>query len=239
MELQEISPERKFPASHKLALAAIADDASDKTNKSFPGIEKVMQWSGTGQRRALELISDLVDAGFIERVKGGYPGSRAVYLVTLPTPDPVDNSEKMGAESRTHSEMGAENPKKVRDLAPLSLEPLLLTLTSSTETHVTAREATSNDDGQVNGWVARRRHRRYSKHLDDTELLDKLGHVFLDFDPDRRRDVIRNAAYLVLGRAVRSGVTVAYPNAYVIDAILAEPFVYQKRAHDLEGTWRR
>lgn len=230
---------RKLPPSHKLALCALADDASDKTNRSFPGLEKVMKWSGTGKRRALELLEDLAANGLIERVEAGFPGRRAVYLVTLPTPSkPVDNSEIMGAESRTTSIMGAENPEKVRDLAPLSVNPLRLTHQSSIETHVNrANVANADDEESIDGWMNRRRHVRLTRSLDDEQLVEALGHLFLDFAPENRTRVIRSTALHVLGKAVRSGTRVAFPNQYVIRAITDEPEVYLKRAYEMEAQW--
>lgn len=230
---------RKLPPSHKLALAAIADDASDKTNRSFPGLEKIMKWSGTGKRRALELLEDLSEHGFIERVEAGFPGKRAVYLVTLPAPSrPVDNSEIMGAESRTTPEMGAENPEKVRDLAPLSLDPLRLTPQSSSPTHVNRARAESDDDqGIPDGWRQQRKYRKLSTALDDDELVSTLGSVFHDFEPENLTRIIRSTALFIIGKAVSSGVRVAFPNRYVTTAVLAEPEVYRRRAFDMEAMW--
>lgn len=227
--------DRKLPASHKLALAAVADDASDKTNRSWPGLEKVMTWSGTGKRRSLELLADLGSWGLIQQVEAGYPGKRAVYLLTLP---PVDNSPKMGAESRTTGEMGAEKASQSAESRTPLRRPSPVNTKSSTSTHVGTAPGSAVDDGKpIAGWLSRRRHARLARALDDTYLLEQLGELFLDFEPDRRPMLVRSSALLVLGRALRSGTRVAHPNAYVVDAITRDPEPFRKRAYEQEAAW--
>lgn len=239
-ELQELYTDdhpqgpRKLSPSHKLALMAIADDASDKTDHSFPGLDKVKRWASVGNRRALELIADLVAAGYLSNISPGYPGRRAVYQVHLTAPKPVDNSEKMGAESRTQPEMGAENPENARDSAPLSVDPLPLILQSHTQPHLGGARGSADDDGIYEGesWASGRRRRKAEKHLDQSILEQLVGDIYADFPDEHRSALIHNAALFVVGKAISSGSRLTDPTAYVAASIRREPEVHRRRAFD-------
>lgn len=245
-QLQHLYPETethhavKLPPSHKWALAAVADDASDKTDLSYPGLEKVQVWSGVGKRRALELLADLIAAGLLESISAGHPGKRAVYKVHIPkpAPEPVDNSEIMGAESRTPQIMGAIKSEMVRDLAPLSVDPLQLTKST---TQVTTEPVDNSGPAEAgtdhSSWWERRRvrgaTRKLAKTLDVDELHERIRPLFDDFD--RPRHIVLLTAYAILGKALTSGTTVLDPTAYVAASIKAEPEIYRKAAFNLEG----
>ena len=245
-ELQHLYPETdthlpvKLSPSHKWALAAIADDASDKTDRSYPGLEKVQRWAGVGKRRALELIADLTEAGLLESISAGHPGKRAVYQVHIPkpAPEPVDNSRIMGAESRTPQIMGALKDENARDIAPLSLDPLLKI--SKSVNDVTTEAVDNSADAETTGnssswaaWRLRRAIRKAGKTLGVDILADAAGTLFADFD--RPRHILLLTAYGILGKALKAGTVVHNPTAYVAASLRAEPEVHRQAAFNLDG----
>lgn len=246
----------KLSPSTKLALMAHADDASDETDLSFPGIHKVMTWALVGQRRAQEIIAELVDEGLLEHVQRGFPGKRAVYRVHVfqplteddpepvqEPPEPVDNSQIMGAKSRAWGEMGAISSRKARDLAPLLLEtPLKDSLSSVNDASTDARTAVVHDDEDSFptqlGWRARRIQRRTSQHLDPDALHDLVADTFVNagLDPAQLPRILYTIALLILAKPAKAGIRVTAPTSYVAAAITREPHVWIKRAFTLEVT---
>jgi hypothetical protein len=97
--------ERTIPGNMKLALMAICDDASDHTNLSWPGQEKIRQWSVVSERQSIRLVTALVEVGLVERVSGASRGRRAVYRVKVPPRPrmPVDNPKIKGDTDVTQS----------------------------------------------------------------------------------------------------------------------------------------
>jgi hypothetical protein len=70
-----------LPGTKKLVLMCIADDADKLTRVAAVGLEAIQAWAGVGRSQALGLIKELVDEGFIERVKAGRKGQRAEFRV--------------------------------------------------------------------------------------------------------------------------------------------------------------
>lgn len=237
----------KLSPSHKLALAAVADDASDKTDHSFPGLEKVQKWAGVGKRRALELIQDLTAATYLESIAAGFPGKRAVYKVNIPkagaiasaemAPEPVDNSQIMGAESRTSQIMGAEIRENARDLAPLSLDPLLIKQSPRRTTTESVDNSSVGDDQDSDspklGLLARRRQRKIGRELDHNRIFAHAATMLADIPEVDRRRIATMLAFAVLAYPAAKGESVTAPTAYVLRAFENDPFVWQKRGMDM------
>jgi hypothetical protein len=236
-----VAPVDDISASAKLALMAFADDASDRTDLSFPGLEKIMLWACVGRRRALEIIVILVEAGYLESVQRGFPGQRAVYRVVIkPAPEPVDNSQIMGAESRTPEIMGALFDEKVRDSAPLSLETLLTNTNQSvnemTQESYPQASIDDEDSGSVRlGLAGRVRRAVASSKLDIDTLTAHVAPIFDDVaDADRGR-VLYLIALRIIGKAAAAGTKLQNPTRYVTQSIQAEPEVWRKVAFELEA----
>lgn len=194
-----------------------------------------MRWSGTGKRRALELVQDLTEAGLVESVSPGYPGQRAIYRVCIPTQRPVDNLEIMGAESRTQPEKkGAGSRARVRDIAPLSGNTLKTLNQSHRSTHVTGPVENGDDQeaSGASGWATSRRRRRAEKHLNQQQLEQLVADIYADLPAEHRPTLIRNAALWVIGKALSSGSRLTDPTAYVAASIRNEPEVHRKRAFE-------
>lgn len=71
----------KLPSSKKLVFMCIADDADKLTRVAAVGLEAIQEWSGLGKSQALAVIKELVDEGYIARVKAGRKGQRAEFRV--------------------------------------------------------------------------------------------------------------------------------------------------------------
>jgi hypothetical protein len=237
--------------SKKLALMAIADDADDTTALSLPGIKKVMKWSTVTQRRALQLIADLADEGYVESVERGFPGKRAVYRVIISKAaqpvdnsdsEPVDNSQIMGAESDTRQKMGANQRHEVLDSAPLSLDNLLTTNANQSVNDLTTEsypQASSDDDedsGSVRlGLAGRVRRAVASSKLDIDQLTAQVAPIFDDVADAERGRVLYLIALRIIGKAAAAGTKLQNPTRYVTQSIQAEPEVWRKVAFELEA----
>jgi len=229
----------KLTPSHKLALGAVADDASERTNQSFPGIDKVQRWAVVRKRRALELIADLIGAGYLHSVESGFPGKRAVYRVTIPketsaaAPEPVDNSQIMGAIPRTPQIMGALSDENVRGIAPLSLDPLLIKQSLEITTTEAVDKSSVGDDQDSDspklGLLARHRQRKIGRELDHNRILAHAETMLAAIPESDRRRIATMLAYAVLAYPASRGESVTAPTAYVLRAFENDPFVWQKR----------
>lgn len=78
-----------LPQGQKLVLMAIADDASRDTRRAYPGHQKMMLWSDTGERRVAQILEELIARQLVARVSLGYEGRRSEYLI-FPTSDEID-----------------------------------------------------------------------------------------------------------------------------------------------------
>lgn len=68
-------------ASKKLVLMCIADDADKQSRIGRVGLDAIRKWSGLGRSRALEVIKDLVDEGYLARHAAGRIGRQAEFVV--------------------------------------------------------------------------------------------------------------------------------------------------------------
>jgi hypothetical protein len=236
----------------KLALMAIADDASDKTNMSFPGMEKVCEWAEVGPRRASQIITDLVDRGYIERVSRAYRGRRAVYLVTLPPRprEPVDNSQIKG-EAQFHQ--SGERWKSEPTKGEAQFHPLRIT--SPKEQQQSSAEA-----HQSLGKTSQPTTTDHSLAPADHGLRALLDRIFTgrrrhgiipDLDLERLvvdtrtmwgRETVAAPGFIealddfaleILRRGSRRRIT--NPTAYVLAAFTAEPIVWRAAMDDRLG----
>jgi hypothetical protein len=71
----------KLQPSTKLAFMAFCDSADKETGIAFPGMDQVITWSGVGKSRVHEIITELIEAGLLERLSSGHRGRRAEYRV--------------------------------------------------------------------------------------------------------------------------------------------------------------
>jgi hypothetical protein len=77
----DCAAEEDMEPSKKLALMAFADSADKLTRVAFPGLDRVMKWSGRKRSRAMELIAELCDDGKLKRKATGHKGRQAEYWV--------------------------------------------------------------------------------------------------------------------------------------------------------------
>jgi hypothetical protein len=68
-------------ASKKLVLMCIADDADKQSRIGRVGLDAIRTWSGLGRSRALEVIKQLVDEGYLVRHAAGRIGRQAEFVV--------------------------------------------------------------------------------------------------------------------------------------------------------------
>lgn len=153
---------RNLTPAHRLALMAIADDASDHTNLSWPGFHKICAWAMVKDRRAHAIIDDLIDAGYVERVQKAHTGRRTVYRVSLPPRprhQPVDNPQKEGALHDTHSKKrvhsGAQEGALERTPLPINSPQMINQSSENSHQSAPAKASTTRS---LSGWFKRRPH---------------------------------------------------------------------------------
>ncbi len=88
----EAAAETPLHSTSKLVLMAIADDANKETRKAFPGMPKMMLWSGASEARVQNILQELIAEQYIARVNFGRPGKRAEWLL-FPSTDEIDAIE--------------------------------------------------------------------------------------------------------------------------------------------------
>lgn len=71
----------ELPAASKLVLMALADSADDDGAGSIPGLAKLRAWSGLGKSRTLEVLAELIAAGWVVKTTAGRRGQRATFHV--------------------------------------------------------------------------------------------------------------------------------------------------------------
>jgi hypothetical protein len=81
MHLVESAARLKLPPSTKLAFMAFCDSADRETGIALPGQEQILEWAGVGKSRSHEIINELVELGYLARVREGRRGRRAEYRV--------------------------------------------------------------------------------------------------------------------------------------------------------------
>jgi hypothetical protein len=221
--------------AHRLALMAIADDASEHTNRSWPGFQKVCDWALVGERRGQQLIADLIESGYLERLQKAHTGRRTVYLVTVPPRPrkPVDNSQKEGAAQSTLSKKRVKSGAQegAAQSTPLPINSPQIDLKSSTEPHQVARESAKATTGFIAGWVDRIRPR---PRLDLLAVRRAVAEQFPDLaaDPMFPATVERFASEVLL----KAPAGAHHPTAYVIGAF-GQDFELQQRFVDAIGEW--
>ena len=233
----------------KLAFMAICDDASEDTRVSYPGLNKVMKWSGLTKSAAQAVIRELRREGYIYRLGGGYSGRRTEYLV-FPTSaevtaldaflGAVDNSEKKGAALSAQQVLkGAEKlGKGAGGSAPPLNTPLIdLTKSPSVDNH-RGRRAQPRGDGGIDqqqrlGPIGNLRRRRLRRELDTDRLAELVEGLYADFPVDERPRLLLAQAYQVLGYPAGKGIRVTDPTAYVATAMNRDRPAWAKRAHQL------
>lgn len=86
----------------KLILMALADSADDDGTGSIPGLEKMRAWSGRSRSRVLEIVNELIAAGWVERTADGRRGHRATFRVfprgIPPIPSAGDVAARYGSD---------------------------------------------------------------------------------------------------------------------------------------------
>ncbi|MBX3435936.1 MAG: hypothetical protein KF861_00375 [Planctomycetaceae bacterium] len=244
----EQAAELNMRPAMKLALMAVCDDASKDTRVAYPGLEKVMLWSGLGQRAALNVLKQLRDENYILRLGGGYPGRRVEYLV-FPTVEEiesiteylqaVDNSEIKGAPPSTHSVLkGAEKLRMgAPPCTPTVLTPVKDLKNSSSVDNHTAVDNPPGDDKFSShpplGIRERFRRRRLRNQLDIDRLQELTDGMYDEFPEQDRARLLLMQAYEVLGVPAMKGVAVSDPTAYVSAALNRDRPSWVKRAHRL------
>lgn len=68
-------------ASKKLVLMCIADDADKQSRIGRVGLDAIRKWSGLGRSRALEVVKQLVEEGYLARHAAGRIGRQAEFVV--------------------------------------------------------------------------------------------------------------------------------------------------------------
>ena len=73
-----------LPANHKLVLLAYADHANDEGGSVYPGEDLMAAKTSYTSGNVRRVTKELVDAGFLHRVKRGQTGQRAEWEVDVP-----------------------------------------------------------------------------------------------------------------------------------------------------------
>jgi hypothetical protein len=241
-ELTVIDPDtgtsklKPITPAHRLALMAIADDASDHTNMSWPGFEKICRWALVRPSQGHKIVRDLIESGYIERVQKAHTGRRTVYLVKLPPRprrQPVDNPLKEGPLGRTHSRKSLRSDPRegVLGRTPLPINSPQIDIQSSTESHQDARASAKATTGFIAGWVDRIRPR---PRLDLLAVRRAVAEQFPDLagDPMFPATVERFASEVLL----KAPAGAHHPTAYVV-AAFGQDFELQRRFVDAIGEW--
>lgn len=114
--LIDCAAETDLPASKKLALMACADSADRDSHIALPGLDMIMRWSGLGKSRALEVIAELCDEGYLRRVSAARRGHRAEFLVFAAIEccamhEPADGNGSAQPDPKLGSARPDPNPK--------------------------------------------------------------------------------------------------------------------------------
>ena len=72
-----------LPANHKLVLLAYADHANDDGGSVYPGEDWMAAKTSYTSGNVRRVTKELVDAGFLYRVKRGHTGQRAEWEVDV------------------------------------------------------------------------------------------------------------------------------------------------------------
>ncbi|KKK80250.1 hypothetical protein LCGC14_2825380 [marine sediment metagenome] len=114
-----------LPANHKLVLLAYADHANDDGSSVYPGEDWMAaktSYTGGNIRR---VTKELVEAGFLHRVKRGQTGQRAEWEVDVPKLRAAQSARLLELEAaRREAKSRANDGKEARGTAtPNVIEP--------------------------------------------------------------------------------------------------------------------
>ncbi|MQY11475.1 hypothetical protein SRB5_15940 [Streptomyces sp. RB5] len=106
-------PPDALSQSQKLALMKIADSADDETRLARPGLIRLAAWVGVTDKRAITIVTELIEKGLVERVEIGRVGRSAAYRIfplgVPSTPTTADLREAAAARKAA-----PKNPRKAR-----------------------------------------------------------------------------------------------------------------------------
>lgn len=106
-------PKEVINRTQKLVLMKIADSADDQTRLARPGLERMMAWTGVGEKQVSTVVTELVGLGLVERVTIGRVGRRAEYRVFPHGVPPIPSTEEL-AERRRAAQCAPTNPRLAR-----------------------------------------------------------------------------------------------------------------------------
>lgn len=69
--------------NHKLVLLAYADAAEHDGTKCYPGEDRIVEMTGYSRSQVRRVTSELIQAGYLTKVRGGHRGLRAEYRVEV------------------------------------------------------------------------------------------------------------------------------------------------------------
>ena len=115
----------ELPANHKLVLLAYADHANDDGTSVYPGEDWMAaktSYTGGNVRR---VTKELVDSGFLRRVKRGHTGQRAEWEVDVDRLKGAQSARLLELEgARREAKRRAAEPEEARGTAtPNVIEP--------------------------------------------------------------------------------------------------------------------
>jgi hypothetical protein len=93
----EAAAETPLHATSKLVLMAIADDANKLTRLAYPGMPKMVLWSGASERRIFGILEELIAEQFVARCSFGKPGRRTEWLI-FPTAEEIEALDALNPE---------------------------------------------------------------------------------------------------------------------------------------------
>lgn len=136
-------PKELVNTTQKLVLMKICDSADDQTRLGRPGLERMMAWSGVGEKRVATVVTELVALGLVQRVEVGRVRRRAEYRVFPHGLPPIPSTEEL-VERRTAARTAPKNPNLARKAAGRA-KP---SAPARTREDVAAREAGRRRAGQ-------------------------------------------------------------------------------------------
>ncbi len=114
-----------LPANHKLVLLAYADHANDEGGSVYPGEDWMAAKTGYTSGNIRRVTKQLVEAGFLHRVKRGQTGQRAEWEVDVPMLRAAQSARLLELEgARQEAKSRATESKEARGGAtPNVIEP--------------------------------------------------------------------------------------------------------------------
>ncbi|MFE7780639.1 helix-turn-helix domain-containing protein [Streptomyces nigrescens] len=106
-------PREVINQTQKAVLMKIADSADDQTRLARPGLERMMAWAGVGEKSTINVVTELVGDGWVERVSAGRVGRRAEYKVFPYGVPPIPTTEEL-IERRHAAQRAPKNPRLAR-----------------------------------------------------------------------------------------------------------------------------